>query len=85
MRLRKFNESVDNFDIEFIEECFIDLIEGYDCGVSLYNKNRVIATISLPNEMVDYDGSVEEMLNATEIKSNISDCIKEALIKVGFI
>lgn len=52
MRIRKFNESAEPIDIEYIRQCFIDLIEEGKADVKLING---AATINLKTQSMSAD------------------------------
>jgi hypothetical protein len=85
MKIRKFNESVENFNMEFVHECFIDFEEsnfGIKFEISPNNLNLNI-TFELPDNMVNSEGSINDGVHKLELKTDFYENLRVALVKFG--
>lgn len=85
MKIRKFNESVDLFDMDFIHECFIDFEESnFDVDIEQTpNKLNVNVNFEFPDNMINSEGSIPDSLDKLELKAEFYENLKVSLIKVG--
>jgi len=49
MRIRKFNEALESVDLEYIRQCFADLLDSGVAEISKRSGNYVAVTILLPS------------------------------------
>ncbi len=85
MKIRKFNESVENFDMEFVHECFIDFEDSkFKISFELAPNNLSIdVEFDLPDNMVNSEGSIPDSLHKLELRSDFYEDLRVSLVKVG--
>jgi hypothetical protein len=85
MKIRKFNESVDD-EIRYIEECLVELYDSYDVrkdgysGKSFFNMRIDITVDGYDSDNMGFDLSSFTLLSNTI--SDITDKIDEGISKI---
>lgn len=85
MKIRKFNESVENFDMEFIHECFIDFEDSkFKVSFEIAPNNLSIdIEFDLPDNMVNSEGSIPDNLHKLELRTDFYENLRVSLVKFG--
>ena len=90
MKIRKFNESLDRIDLEYINECFIDIIDmGFQVSVDhmdVYDDTCEVNIEKLiqqkyASEAVSIEKLVSTFERVSEMVNNIEVCIEKVKIK----
>lgn len=88
MKIRKFNESVESIDRDYITECFIDMID--DGKIKFYDKENHYRTVTQYAGTAyvnkNYDGDPfesyrEYYINCNNIIDSVEECIEKVKIK----
>lgn len=85
MRLRKFNESIESLDLEYIKDCFIHFIDNDIFTIKFdlnSDGNMLIITIEKLGKIYDEDGKSNKSFTA-EYKENIIYDVKTDIMKIG--
>lgn len=95
MKIRKFNESLDRIDLEYINECFIDIIDmGFQVSIDYmdyYDDNNDLRTgydtcevnIKLiKQKYVSEAVSIEHLTNTFDKISEMINCLEVSIEKV---
>ena len=98
-RLRRFNESVDTLDKEYIKDCFVEFLDdpdnytiddldddtNYQLNKEIYGEVYIEVHISLPvlNE-IDFNKIVDMNNKLNEIYSELQTCIDKVKIKYDY-
>lgn len=96
MRIRKFNESLNEIDLEYVEECFIDIIDmGFQVSVDYmdyYDDNNDLRTgydtcevniEKLIKQKYVYEAvSIEHLTNTFDKISEMINCLEVSIEKV---
>ena len=86
MKIRKFNESLENFDMEFVHECFIDFEDSkFKISFELAPNNLSIdVEFDLPDNMVNSEGSIPDGLHKLELRTDFYENLRVSLFKFGY-
>jgi hypothetical protein len=96
MRIRKFNESLNEIDLEYVEECFIDIIDmGFQVSVDYmdyYDDNNDLRTgydtcevnieKLIKQKYVSEAVSIEHLTNTFDKISEMINCLEVSIEKV---
>lgn len=96
MRIRKFNESLNEIDLEYVEECFIDIIDmGFQVSIDYmdyYDDNNDLRTgydtcevnieKLIKQKYVSEAVSIEHLTNTFDKISEMINCLEVSIEKV---
>lgn len=96
MKIRKFNESLDRIDLEYINECFIDIIDmGFQVSIDYmdyYDDNNDLRTgydtcevnieKLIKQKYVSEAVSIEHLTNTFDKISEMINCLEVSIEKV---
>jgi hypothetical protein len=85
MKIKKFNESLEYIDIEYIDDCFVSLADDYPNYKSNLNNNTLGISIDIIDEYTvpNFNStSTENMLKILEWKISLINEIRYCLDKV---
>ena len=81
MVIKRFNESLDNIDIDYIDECFVDIIDRLEYTKQVYSGGAIHIEIKIPDKYTTpyFSGSTETMLEILEWKTDLLKDIRYSL------
>ena len=84
MRIRKFNESLETIDMNYIDECFVDIADNYQYDSKNYKTSIYISVGMEDKYTTPFFSSIsaEDMIEILEWKINIIREIRYCLDKV---
>ena len=96
MRIRKFNESLNEIDLEYVEECFIDIIDmGFQVSIDYmdyyddkndlrtgYDTCEVNIEKLIKQKYVSEAVSIEHLTNTFDKISEMINCLEVSIEKV---